>query len=133
MKNYLQALPLGNLILWCYIIWYLVMVSYYFDGDIILWRNSFGLSIIVGVALVLATGPISLTRVAENFWQVMRLFICPFCVSSFSSLTQGKGFILLISPILEENLVALGGCCCFCVLVCAFKKFKQPIRTVTCL
>lgn len=128
MKGYLQALPLGILVLWCYIIWYLVMVSYYFDGDILLWRNSFGLSLIVGVALVLATGPLSFVRIAQNYWGVMRLFLCPFCVSSFSSLTRGKGFLLLLSPVLEENLVAMGCCLCFCALVYGLKKLNsQPV------
>lgn len=122
MKSYLRAMPLGNLILWCYIIWYLVMVVFYFDGNITLWGNSIGLSLIVGFALVLATGPLSKARIRQQFWQVTRLFLCPFCVSSFSALTKGKGFSLLISPILQENLVAFTLCMVFCGLVYIVKR-----------
>jgi len=122
IKRYFQTLPIGILALWCYIIWYMVMVTYYFKADFALWRNSVGLSLIVGIALVLATGPISLERMHKNFWQVFRLFLCPFCVSSFSSLTQGKDFLLLISPIFEENLLAFSLCFFFCSIVYSVKK-----------
>ncbi|MEH6577172.1 MAG: hypothetical protein V7731_08840 [Amphritea sp.] len=122
MKNYLQSMPLGTLILWCYIIWYLVMVAFYFDGSFTLWGNSIGLSLIVGFALVLATGPLSKARIRQQFWQVTRLFLCPFCVSSFSALTKGKGFSLLVSPVLQENLVALTLCMLFCGLVYTVKR-----------
>lgn len=122
IKHYFQTLPMGILTLWCYVIWYVVMATYYFKADFALWRNSIGLSLIVGIALVLATGPISLERIQKNSWQVIRLFLCPFFVSSFSSLTQGKGFLLLISPIFEENLLAFNLCFFFCALVYSIKR-----------
>ncbi|MBY4676691.1 hypothetical protein [Marinobacterium arenosum] len=127
MKPYLSSMPLGSLTLWCYFIWYLAMVAFHFDRNAKLWANSLGLSAIVGIALVLATGPLSLARVRRQFWQVARLFLCPFCVSSFSALTKEEGFFLLISPSLEENMVALLLCCCFCALVFGVRKTQPAV------
>lgn len=122
MTRYLYSLSVGVLVLWCYIIWYLVMAALYFDDNIGLWGNALGLSIIVGLALVLATGTLSLERLRNNYWQISRLFICPFCVSSFSALTKEKGFLLIISPILQQNIIALGFCLLFAVMVLIIKK-----------
>ncbi|MEH6347066.1 MAG: hypothetical protein V7785_18365 [Bermanella sp.] len=57
-----------------------------------------------------------MTRLKARFWESLRLFMCPFLVSSFSSLVKGKGFILLFSPQLTDNLIALGACGCFVLL-----------------
>lgn len=121
MGRYLNSMSIGTLILWCYLIWYLVMATFYFDSSTKLWANSLGLSMVVGLALVLATGPLSLTRIQQQFWLVARLFMCPFLVSSFSALTKSKGFFLLVSPMAMENMVALTACLGFCSLVYASK------------
>ena len=136
IKRYLYKLPIGILVLWCYIIWYVVMVSYYFNLDATLWRNSAGLSLIVGVALVLATGPLSIERVKKHFWQVFRLFVCPFCVSSFSALTQGNNFLLFLSPRFEENIIAISLCLLFCIVTYSIKRkstsgaYEQNIKLI---
>ncbi len=125
MRQYLRTMPAGIQILWCYVIWYLVMVIYYFDTDPVLWRNSLGLSIIVGIALVLATGPITVERFRQQFWQVGRLFLCPFCVSSFSGLTKNKGFLLLLSSQSNENFVAISSCGLFCIVMFLIKNKRN--------
>lgn len=122
MYNYIRAMPNSTQVLWCYVIWYVVMVLYYFDSNLALWSNSLGISIIVGVALVLATAPITVVRFRQQFWQVARLFLCPFCVSSFSALTKGKGFWLILSSEPDENLVALILCGIFCIIVFIIKR-----------
>ena len=122
LLRYLKQLPNGILILWCYLIWYLVIASSYFVWDLRLWLNSMGIALIVGTALILATGPLSVDRIKNNFFQVMRLVLCPFFVSSFSALTKGKGFFLVFSPILQENLIALLACCAFVVLTLSVKR-----------
>ena len=33
-----------------------------------------------------------------GFWPTVRLFMMPFCVSSFAALVKGKGFYLVFSP-----------------------------------
>jgi len=123
LLRYLKQLPNGILILWCYLIWYLVIASFYFVADARLWLNSIGIAIIVGTALILATGELSMTRIRNHFFQVMRLVLCPFFVSSFSALTKGKGFFLLLSSVWLENLYALIACCIFIVVTLLAKRF----------
>src|SRR4026207_2477556 len=99
--NYFAQLRGGKVILWCYLIWYLFFVlAYYFDPSRNLWLTSIGLSGVIGFALVLSTtgGNSRLDR-----WQVFRLFLMPFCVSSFSALVKGRAFIPLFSPHLPAN------------------------------
>jgi hypothetical protein len=98
--RYLQNLSRNRIILWCYFIWYLFILFCYFDTNPRLWLTSLGLSAIVGVALYLSstTNGGKLER-----WQTIRLFMMPFCVSSFSALVKGKGFFLIFSPRLSEN------------------------------
>ena len=57
LAAYLGELSVGRSILWCYVIWYLAILYYYFEPSLQLWLNSLGLSLIVGSALILATGP----------------------------------------------------------------------------
>src|SRR4051794_36403778 len=103
--NYLRHLTIGRLILWCYLIWYLVVLVRYFDPSPRIWLTSLGLSAIVGTALY-----ISSTANGNKLqpWQIIRLYLMPFFVSSFSALVKGRGFILVFSPNPEEILLALG-------------------------
>jgi hypothetical protein len=135
--RYLHTLTAAKQILWCYLIWYLCMLSIYFDSDPALWLNSSGLALLVGYALFLSTGPGSLERFKLRFWESFRLFMCPFLVSSFSALVKGKGFILLFSSQLYDNLLGIAFCmsflllvqlCSFCYQNKAFNKFK-PVKT----
>jgi hypothetical protein len=110
IKNYLVHLPITKLALWFYLIWYLVIAAFYFEGHIALWGTSLGISFIVGVALNLSTGGFSRERFQQRRWEIIRLFIIPFCVSSFSALVKGKGFFLIFAPRPEVNLTAVGLC-----------------------
>lgn len=109
--RYLSNLSNGRLILWCYFIWYAVVLVRYFDPSLRLWLTSCGLSLIIGFALFISTTAASKNKVKLEFWQTARLFIMPFCVSSFSALVKGRGFVLIFSPKPKEILVA--------VLLCA--------------
>lgn len=121
--SYLAKLPYSKLVLWCYLCWYLSMVAMYFNASAEIWLNSLGLCLLVGYALFLSTGPGTMARLRERFWESLRLFMCPFLVSSFSSLVKGKGFILLFSPVLADNLMALSACGCF-VLLAQLAKWR---------
>ncbi|EAQ65777.1 hypothetical protein MED121_09433 [Marinomonas sp. MED121] len=99
------------------------MASLYFAPDVRLWGNSMGVAVIVGTALILATGPLNLTRIRTQFFQVMRLVLCPFFVSSFSALTKGKGFFLVFSPVMLENLTAVIACLIFVIVAKLAKKY----------
>ena|SRR5579871_4808720 len=108
--RYLANLTGGRLVLGWYLIWYLVVLVRYFDPNPRLWLTSLGLTLIIGTALLINTTRSGKRRVVLETWPTLRLFMTPFCVSSFSALVKGKGFILIFSPHLGEMLVALGAC-----------------------
>ena len=122
LLRYVQRLDRGRQILWCYAIWYAVVLVRYFDPKPQLWLTSIGLSGIVGFALLLSTraGPAGGTKLSR--WSVFRLFLMPFCVSSFAALVKGRGFVLIFSPRLDENLLALGICFAFSTAVGALQR-----------
>ena len=53
---YLAELDLPRTVLWCYLLWYLVVAIRYFDPSPELWGASLGVSGIIGVALLLNAG-----------------------------------------------------------------------------
>src|SRR5437899_6808230 len=112
--HYLANLSKGRLILWCYFIWYLVVLVRYFDSSPRLWLTSLGLSLIIGFALFVSTTTAGEKKLKLERWQVIRLFMMPFCVSSFSALVKGKGFFLIFSLDLDEILIAVGLCSVLC-------------------
>ncbi|MFS6827333.1 hypothetical protein [Cyanobium sp. ATX-6F1] len=118
LLRYFAKLRPGKQVLWCYLIWYLVSAIALFEPDPLLWLNSLGLSVIIGVGLML--------RVSRDVasptdrWQTLRLFLMPFCVSSFAALTKGKGYVLLIpgrGEVLTVSLAACGGFLLACRLL----------------
>jgi len=120
LRTYLAQLPTGKTILWCYLIWYLAVVVQYFDGAPAIWLNALGISAVIGFALLLSVkgaGPLFGER-----WQTLRLFLMPFCVSSFSALIKGHGFILIAPPHAAQLAVAAGSCLAFVLLVVAVKR-----------
>jgi hypothetical protein len=119
LLNYLGGLSSGKIVLWCYLLWYLAMVGFYFDARPSLWINSAGLSVVIGTGLILSVMPAAGMAAMEK-WAVARLFMMPFCVSSFAALIKDQGFFVVLSPRLAENLTALGACALFAggVLCC---------------
>ena len=120
--RYLAQLSNGRLILWCYFIWYAVVLVKYFDPNLRLWLTSLGLSLIIGFALFISTTAGGAQKVKLEFWQTFRLFLMPFCVSSFAALVKGKGFVLIFSPRPSEILLALGLCALLCLVVLALRR-----------
>ena len=120
--GYFSNLTTGRIVLWCYLIWYLVVLFHYWDPSLRLWLTSFGLSAIIGTALY-----ISSTAQGNKLggWQIARLFMMPFCVSSFSALVKGKQFILVFSPKPAEIFLALGLCATFCLVVWVLKTARK--------
>ena len=123
--QYLANLSTGRLTLWCYFIWYCVVLVRYFDPSPRLWLTSLGLSLIIGWALYLSTTATDKNQVRLDFWKTLRLFLMPFFVSSFAAMAKGKGFILIFSPRPGEILIAAA--CCF-VLCCVALFLKRMNR-----
>jgi hypothetical protein len=125
LVRYLATLGTGRLILWCYFIWYLVVLVRYFDPAPRLWLTSLGLAVIIGFALYVSTTATGSNRVKLERWQVIRLFLMPFCVSSFAALVKGRGFILIFSPNPNEVLLAAALCALLCAVVFLLKKTRR--------
>ena len=113
MLRYLRTLSTARLILWCYAIWYAVVFVRYFDPNPQLWLTSLGLSAIIGVALLLSTSAAMPVGARVDRWGVFRLFLMPFCVSSFAALIKGHGFLLVFHPRWQDNLTAAAACATF--------------------
>ncbi len=121
--NYLARLPGGKIALWCFFIWYLAVVIHHFDPAPFIWLNALGISAIIGVALYLSVREPG--KPPPDRWTVLRLFMMPFCVSSFSALIKGKGFVLVFPPDARENAVALAACAAFVLVVFGVKRFAR--------
>ena len=123
LLRYFSTLSKGRVVLWCYAIWYVVNVSLHFDPRPRLWLTSLGLSGIIGFALLLstATGTTRLDR-----WQVFRLFLMPFCVSSFAALVKDAGFFLVFPPSVRENAIGMGAIAVFLAVVTPLRRRGRP-------
>ena len=122
---YLQTLTTGRVILWCYAIWYAVSVVSHFDGRPRLWLTSIGLSGIIGTALLISTRSSSRGTTELDRWQVFRLYLMPFCVSSFAALVKDAGYVLVFPPNLRENLIGLGLIAVFVTAVWLLKASRS--------
>jgi hypothetical protein len=123
LTRYLAGLSFGRLILWCYLIWYGVVLARYFDPSPRLWLTSLGLSVIIGMALYISTTS-GKKPVQLGFWPAFRLFLMPFCVSSFAALVKDRGFILVFSPRPMEIAAAAGLCAVFCGLAALARRSR---------
>ena len=123
LHSYLRDLSTARKVLWCYLIWYLVMVAFHFDPSPRLWMTSLGLSAVIGVGLLLSVSTSGGDRPRDR-WQVVRLFLMPFCVSSFSALVKDSGFILIFSPKLAETGAALFCCVLFLASVQLSRRWR---------
>lgn len=120
MIQYFGTLNRNKTILWCYFIWYFVILFFYFDPSINIWINSLGISFVIGFALLLSVSESSNWR--ENKWQTVRLFLMPFCVSSFSSLIKGQDFMFIFPTNFFQLSVAVSTCLLFVTLTYILKK-----------
>ena len=122
MIRYLCNLSNSRLVLWCYFIWYSVVLVRYFDASPRLWLTSLGLSLIIGFALFISTTASSANKVTLDRWQTIRLFLMPFCVSSFSALVKDNGFVLIFSPRPGEIVVAALLCASLCGVTLTLRR-----------
>ena len=128
--RYLAGLSSGRFVLWCYFIWWVVVLVRYFDPSPQIWLTSLGLSVIIGVALYINTTASGMARVKLEPWPTFRLFLTPFCVSSFAALVKGKGFVLIFSPRWQEMAVAVGACAGLGVLVLLARRLRPRSESI---
>ncbi len=128
LTRYLADLAPSKQILWCYLIWYTVFVSLYFDPTPAMWFSSLGLSVFIGFALLLGLEDSPRRWRQIERWRVIRLFVIPFCVSSFAASVKGHAFIVIFSPHPGEDLLTLGACAVFLVIVWAVRRRFRGLR-----
>jgi hypothetical protein len=124
LLDYLGTLRAGKIALWCYLIWYLVMAYFYFDPRPALWINSLGISAVIGTGLLLSVMPAGGVRAIDK-WAVARLYMMPVGVSSFAALIKDRGFVVVFSPSLRENLIAAGMCALFAATAWAARSLRR--------
>lgn len=107
------------MVLWCYLIWYFLTIAHHFDRSPRIWLSSLGIAAVIGFALKL-----SVNSPGRNRWQTFRLFLMPFCVSSFSSLTKGQDFTLIFPPRLAEFVLSAGTCAAFVTTVLLIRLIR---------
>jgi hypothetical protein len=106
--RYFATLANGRIVLWSYLVWYAVNVTAHFDASPRLWLTSAGISAIIGVALLISTTQSSSGTTELDTWQKIRLFVMPFCVSSFAALVKNEGYVLVFPPSLFLNAIGFG-------------------------
>jgi hypothetical protein len=126
LKHYFATLSNGRVILWCYAIWYAVNVVNHFDPRPRIWLTSIGLSVIIGTALLISTRSSSTGTTVLDGWQIFRLYLMPFCVSSFAALVKDAHYILVFPPSWKENLIGLGLIGGFVALVLGLRRIVRP-------
>ena len=122
---YFARLTASKIVLWCFLIWYASTVVHHFDAAPSIWLNALGISALIGVALYLSVREPG--KPPPDRWTMLRLFLMPFCVSSFSQLIKGKGFLLVFPPSMRELAVSLGACAAFVAIVFLLKR-QGPIE-----
>ncbi|MEY4484705.1 MAG: hypothetical protein RL693_2157 [Verrucomicrobiota bacterium] len=126
MLRYFARLNFSRKVLWCYLLWWIHTVVHHFDPSPRLWINSLGISGIIGVALLLSTRTSSQGVTKLDGWQIFRLFLMPFCVSSFAALVKSAGFFLIFPPSLTEKLSAFGTIALFLALTWVLERVMRP-------
>lgn len=120
--RYLRHLTTGRIILWCYFIWWALSIIHHFDPTPRIWLTSLGLSGIIDVALIISPQSSSAARTRMDPWVVFRLFLMPFCVSSFAALVKDAGYLLVFPPSWRENATGIGLVALFLLVVWTVKK-----------
>lgn len=120
--RYFGNLRTPKLVLWCYLAWYLTMTAFYFDPSLVIWLTALGMSGLIGIALIFAT---KVPGQKMDPWTTFRLFLFPFCVSSYSALIKGKGFILIFPT---ETRPLFGGVVA-CAAVVVLQRLCRLVST----
>ncbi len=129
LLQYFYKIKLDKAILWCYFIWYVVIVCFYFEPSAKIWINSIGISAIIGTGLLLSVSSDKIGK--RDNWQTFRLYLMPFCVSSFSALIKGQGFIVVVSPKTKETLVSVLCCTMFLSIILVIKLIKNKFVRIS--
>lgn len=79
-----------------------------------------GISFVIGIALTLSVS--KSTGGKTDHWQTFRLFMMPFCVSSFSSLIKGQDYLFIFPSKPIALLTSVAACAFFIGFVYLIKS-----------
>jgi len=119
--TYLGALGAPRIGLWCCFIWWAFTVRRHFVPSPQLWFTALALAAVVGTALHLSATLAGKPAARLEKHQIVRLYLVPFCVSSFSALVKDRGFFLFFHPTPDANAEATG----LCMVFVAFALFAR--------
>jgi hypothetical protein len=119
LSKYILKLKTPMIILWCYLIWYFSMMYFYFEPSLKLWASALGISLIIGFALILSTRQ---NGIKQGKWVKFRLFLFPFCVSSYSATIKNHDFLLLFPSKTSHLIYGTLNCLFFVFLILVYKN-----------
>jgi hypothetical protein len=128
MLRYLGELSLPRYVLWCYLIWWFGVAIPYFEPDLSLWGTCIGMSAVIGTGLYLSTAYAGAAKTTLSRWTVARLYMMPFCVSSFAALIKGQGFVLVFHPNWAGNAWPLLGSALLGAMALAARRLLGVVR-----
>jgi hypothetical protein len=129
MLNYFCQLSVSRVVLWCYLIWYSIAISLYFDASPMLWLTSLGIGSLMGLGMLMSSTGFPFKPTNLNRWQIFRFFFMPFCAASFSATVKDQGFVLVVFPQAHQTVLAVLACLAFCSSIALLKRFavhKKP-------
>ncbi len=124
--KYFATLPVSKIVLWCYLIWYLVTLWKHFDAAPAIWINSLGIGLIIGTGLLLGVNRPKDSP--ADHWQTARLFLTPFCVSSFAALIKGHDFLFVFPTVWSELALSLAACGVFLAAIGTLRILWRATR-----
>lgn len=104
--NYLGRLDMRRSLLWSGFIWYAVLMARHATLASGPWLNAVGIALVVGLILAANAIPSGGTWRQLGRWPLLRFFLIPFCVSSFSAAMRDAGLVAIFPRDLADNLIA---------------------------
>jgi len=119
--RYLAHLDSRRALLWSGFIWYAVLMGRHatlMPGPLV---NAAGIALVVGLMLTANAIPAGGTWRQLNRWSLLRFFLIPFCVASFSAAMRDAGLIVIFLRNPADNVFAAAAVAGF-MLLCAVAR-----------
>lgn len=123
--RYLASLDPRRALLWCGFIWYAVLMGRHAPFMPGPWVNAAGIALVVGLVLTANAIPAGGTWRQLDRWSLLRFFVIPFCVSSFSSTMRDAGLVVIFPRNLADNSFAVAGVARFILLCAAVRRLSR--------
>mgnify|MGYP000554305533 CR=1 FL=1 len=123
--DYLAQLDSRRKLLWSAFIWYAVMMGRHAAFIPEPWLKAIGIAMVVGLILVANAVPVGKTWRDLGLWPLLRCFLIPFCVSSFSTATSEVQMVAIFPRNLADNMIGGAAVAGFFVLSGVARLLKR--------